>query len=58
MHLTHVRAPAVYVGLYGFSFMEAGHSVMTLFRNRGWTTIITDIMVDTVLFMVSLGVGI
>lgn len=33
-------------------------NVMTLFRNRGWTAIITDILVDTVLLMVSLGVGI
>lgn len=48
----------VYVGLYGFSFMEAGSNVMTLFRQRGWTSIITDYMVDTVLFMVSLAVGI
>jgi Plasma-membrane choline transporter len=47
----------VYVGLYGFSFMEAGQNVMTMFRNRGWTTIITDSMVDTVLFMVAAGVG-
>ena len=48
----------VYVGLYGFSFMEAGSNVMTLFRSRGWTAIITDFMVDTVLFMVSIGVGV
>lgn len=48
---------AVYVGLYGMNFMEAGSSVMTLFRNRGWTSIITDLMVDTVLTMVSFGVG-
>lgn len=31
---------------------------MKLFRERGWTSIITDYMVDTVLFMVSLGVAI
>lgn len=37
--------------------MDAGSSVMTLFRNRGWTSIITDLMVDTVLSMVSVGVG-
>ena len=37
--------------------MEAGSNVMTLFRNRGWTTIIADMMIDTVLFMVSVGVG-
>jgi hypothetical protein len=47
----------IYVGLYGFSFMEAGSNVMTLFRNRGWSVIIADLMVDTVLFMVSIGVG-
>ena len=37
--------------------MEAGRNVMTLFRNRGWSAIIADLMIDTVLFMVSLGVG-
>jgi len=30
---------------------------MTLFRNRGWTSIITDYMLDLVLFMVSVAVG-
>lgn len=48
----------VYVGLYGYSFMEAGKNVMTLFRTRGWTSIIADMLVDTVLLMVSLGVGV
>jgi hypothetical protein len=38
--------------------MEAGKEVMNLFRNRGWTAIIADMMIDTVLFMVSLGVGV
>jgi Plasma-membrane choline transporter len=47
----------VYVGLYGFSFMEAGKSVITLFQNRGWTAIVADFMTDTVLMMVSFGVG-
>jgi Plasma-membrane choline transporter len=47
----------VYVGLYGFSFMEAGMNVMTLFRERGWTSIITDSLVDTALFMISACVG-
>lgn len=47
-----------YVGLYGYSFMEAGKNVMTLFRSRGWTTIITDNLVDSALGMVSFGVGI
>jgi hypothetical protein len=47
----------VFVGLYGVSFMEAGTSVMSLFRARGWTTIISDLMVDMVLSMVSIDVG-
>ena len=37
--------------------MEAGSNVMGLFRTRGWTTIIADVMIDTVLFMLSLGVA-
>jgi len=48
----------VYVGLYGYSFVEAGKNVMSLFRSRGWTAIIADMLVDTVLLMVSLGVGV
>ena len=37
--------------------MEAGSNVMTLFRNRGWTSIITDSMVDSVLTMLGACVG-
>jgi len=48
----------VFVGLYGFSFMEAGSNVMTLFRSRGWTAIIADMLVDSVLTMVSFGVAV
>ena len=47
----------VYVGLYGYSFMEASRNVVELFKQRGWTAIIADILVDTVLLMVSLIVG-
>ena len=31
---------------------------MTLFKNRGWTAIITDYMVDRVIGLVSFGIGI
>jgi hypothetical protein len=48
----------VYVGVYGYSFMEAGMNVIQLFKSRGWTAIIADNLVDTVLLMVSLAVGI
>jgi len=47
----------VYVGLYGYSYLEAGKNVMQLFQNKGWTTIITDDLVENVLFMVSVGIG-
>jgi hypothetical protein len=47
----------VYVALYGYSFMEAGRNVMTLFRQRGWTSIITDTLIDGVLVMCSLAIG-
>ena len=48
----------VYVGVYGYSFMEASRNVVALFRYRGWTAIIADILVDTVLLMMSLIVGV
>ena len=48
----------VFVGVYGYSFMEAGRNVMALFKSRGWTAIIADFLVDTVLLMVSLAVGV
>jgi hypothetical protein len=47
----------VYVGLYGYSYLEAGRNVITLFQNKGWTAIITDDLTDNVLTMVSVGIG-
>lgn len=32
----------VFVGLYGYNFLESGKNVINLFKTRGWTTIITD----------------
>ena len=46
-----------YVGVYGYSFIEAGKNVTTLFKSRGWTTIITDSLAQSVLTLVSVGVG-
>mmetsp|Transcript_11498 Transcript_11498/g.33882 ORF Transcript_11498/g.33882 Transcript_11498/m.33882 type:complete len:533 (-) Transcript_11498:189-1787(-) len=46
-----------YVGLYGYTFIEAGRNVMALFKSRGWTTIITDDLIHKVLLMVSVGIG-
>jgi hypothetical protein len=47
----------VYIGMYGFSYMEAGREVINLFQQRGWTVLITDDLVDNVLFMLSLVIG-
>ena len=45
------------MGIYGFSYLEAGRNVVELFQNRGWSVIITDDLCDRALLMVSLGVG-
>jgi len=47
----------VYVGLYGYGYIEAGKNVMTLFQNRGWEAIIADDLVGNVLFLMSLITG-
>ena len=47
----------VYVGLYGYSYIEAGKNVFTLFKNRGWEAIIADDLVQNVFFFLSLSVG-
>jgi hypothetical protein len=47
----------VYVGVYGYSYIDAGKNVFALFRNRGWTAIISDLLVNRMLGMMSLCVG-
>lgn len=47
----------IYVGLYGYNYLDAGRNVVTLFRNKGWTTIINDNLADMVLFMISVLIG-
>jgi len=47
----------VYVGLYGFSYLEAGKNVLQLFENKGWSVIITDNLCENSLFIVSFGIG-
>mmetsp|Transcript_4832 Transcript_4832/g.12426 ORF Transcript_4832/g.12426 Transcript_4832/m.12426 type:complete len:468 (+) Transcript_4832:198-1601(+) len=36
----------IYVGVYGFSYIESGKNVMQLFANRGWEAIIADDLVS------------
>lgn len=39
----------VFVGIYGYSYLESGRKVIELFRARGWTSIITNSLVGFVL---------
>jgi len=48
----------VYVGLYGYGYVEAGKNVFTLFKHRGWETIIADDLVGGCLGFVSLLFGV
>ena len=47
----------VYVGLYGYSYVQAGKNVIALFRQRGWTTIISDSLVNRMLGMMCFCIG-
>jgi hypothetical protein len=47
----------VYVGIYGFPYVEAGRNVIQLLESKGWSVIITDDLCDRALFVVSLCVG-
>lgn len=46
-----------YIGLYGYNYLDAGRNVITLFQNKGWTSIISENLVDNVLLMLSVAVG-
>ena len=43
----------IYVGVYGYGYIEAGESVIHLFKNRGWEAVIADNLVGSVLNIVS-----
>jgi len=51
----------VYVGLYGYGYIEAGKNVISLFKARGWTTVITEDLgsraISFLAFILSLLVG-
>jgi hypothetical protein len=47
----------IYVGLYGYGYMEAGKNVFTLFRNRGWEAVIADDLINNTLFLISVIMG-
>jgi len=46
-----------YVGMYGYSLLEAGKKATELLQTRGWTSIVTDDLIINTLFLVSLIIG-
>jgi len=45
------RYAFTYVAVYDYSFMDASRAVSSLFLQRGWTAIVNDDIVDTILFL-------
>jgi hypothetical protein len=41
----------------GYDYLSAGRNVVTLFKQRGWTTFISDRLIFRVLFLANLGVA-
>ncbi|ETW04546.1 hypothetical protein H310_03777 [Aphanomyces invadans] len=54
---TFNRWAFVYVGIYGYKFIDAGRAVMQLFHDRGFDAIINDDLVGTALTFAAFGVG-
>ncbi|KAG9410958.1 putative choline transporter, neither null mutation nor overexpression affects choline transport [Aphanomyces cochlioides] len=54
---TFNRWAFVYVGIYGYKFVDAGKAVMQLFHDRGFDAIINDSLVSTALGFAAFGVG-
>ena len=42
---------------YGYSYLEAGKNVMTLFKQKGWTVIVNDDLISNTLALFNLVVG-
>ena len=47
----------IYVGIYGYSYMESGKAVMQLFADRGWDAVIADDLVGNAIFLTSVVAG-
>jgi len=47
----------VYVGLYGYNYLDAGKNVIQLLQNKGWSSIIVDNLADNVFVMMNFGIG-
>lgn len=47
-----------YIGLYGYSYLDAGKGVVELFQSRGWTTYVTEDIASNVTFFGTLMTGV
>jgi len=47
----------VYVAVYGEAYIPSGKSVINLFKNRGWTALITDQLIGNVISIMVLLIG-
>jgi hypothetical protein len=43
--------------VYGYSYLEAGKNVWTLFKAKGWTVIVNDDLIQNTLSLFNLIVG-
>lgn len=46
-----------YIGLYGYKFWDSGSKASQLFEARGWTHVVSDDLIMTVMVMTSLIIG-
>eukprot|EP01083_Nonionella_stella_P084200 233031_1 len=47
----------IYVGVYGYTYVTAGKKVMKLFKERGWTVIINDNLVNNALGLMCIAIS-
>lgn len=48
----------IYVGIYGYSYIESGKAVMQLFADRGWDAVIADDLVGNAILLTAVVSGI
>ncbi|KAL7467763.1 hypothetical protein ACHAXS_008010 [Conticribra weissflogii] len=48
----------IYCGIYGYGYVESGKRVMNLFKTRGWSTIVSDNLINRLLGIMCLGIGV
>ena len=46
-----------YIGMYSYSFVEAGDKALQLFETRGWMEVVEDSLIQNVLLMASVVIG-